>query len=105
VRPPVGSCSKLTAAEFWWFFPIGFAGIQTLLFFIPAFAIFILRVSQAHFGLRTSPSPAQTIKQLLLSASAWWTIVTYVLFGFFYGEVYMWTAPASADLAWVKEGR
>ena len=37
-------------AVFWSWFPIGTAGIKTLLLFISALSIFVLRVAQLHLG-------------------------------------------------------
>lgn len=38
-------------AVFWFWFPIGPAGIRTLLLFISSLPIFVLRVSQLHLGM------------------------------------------------------
>ena len=35
---------------FWSWFPIGTAGIKTLLLFISALSVFVLRVAQLHLG-------------------------------------------------------
>ena len=36
---------------FWFWFPIGPAGIRTLLLFVSAISIFVLRVAQLHLGM------------------------------------------------------
>ena len=41
---------------FWSWFPIGIAGLKTLLLFISALSVFVLRVAQLHIGkLRHDP--------------------------------------------------
>ena len=47
--------SKLSGADMvavlWFWFPIGPAGIRTLLLFVSALSIFVLRVAQLHLGM------------------------------------------------------
>lgn len=38
-------------AVLWFWFPIGPAGIRTLLLFVSALSIFVLRVAQLHLGM------------------------------------------------------
>ena len=38
-------------AVFWSWFPVGPAGIRTLLLFVSALSIFVLRVAQLHLGM------------------------------------------------------
>ena len=38
-------------AVIWFWFPIGPAGIRTLLLFVSALSIFVLRVAQLHLGM------------------------------------------------------
>ena len=40
-----------TAAVLWFWFPIGPAAIRTLLLFVSALSIFVLRVAQLHLGM------------------------------------------------------
>ena len=48
-------------ADFWSCLPIGFAGIKTLLLFISALSVFVLRVAQLHLG-RGAPQISKRFK-------------------------------------------
>ena len=39
------------AVVLWFWFPLGPAGIRTLLLFVSALAVFVLRVAQLHLGM------------------------------------------------------
>ncbi|KAG0646041.1 Acetyl-deacylase [Hyphodiscus hymeniophilus] len=83
---------------FWTWFPLGRAGIRTLLLIIPAFMIFVLRVAQLHVGSRTSNSAYQTFVQY---APRWQTIQTvgwYLFSAYLFSEIYIWSAPKTAEL-------
>ncbi|KAI9829064.1 MAG: hypothetical protein M1832_000087 [Thelocarpon impressellum] len=67
----------------WFWFPFGSTGIRTLLLFISALAVFILRVAQLHVG---------TVAWYFFSA--WW-----------FSEVYVWSSSKDAELAWISDAK
>lgn len=87
---------------FWSWFPIGIAGIRTLLLFIPAFMIFILRVAQLHVGYRTSYSAWDTFRTNAAKFQVVQTVGWYALSAYLFSEIYIWSAPKSADLNRIK---
>ncbi|MCJ1475215.1 hypothetical protein MMC13_003875 [Lambiella insularis] len=89
----------------WSWFPLGLAGIRTLLLFIAGLVIFILRVAQLHFGARTAYCPFQTFSEHLIRFETLQTLACYFFSAWWFSEVYMWSVPASADLGWVAEGK
>ncbi|MCJ1364732.1 hypothetical protein MMC16_003848 [Acarospora aff. strigata] len=89
----------------WSWFPIGRAGLRTLLLFIPSLSIFILRVAQLHVGARTTDSPFQTFRQYALRFNTAQTLVWYIFSAWWFSEVYVWSQPKSANLNWIVEGK
>ncbi|KAA6410386.1 MAG: nuclear envelope [Lasallia pustulata] len=89
----------------WLWFPIGRAGIRTLLLFLCVLSVFVLRVAQLHIGVRNTASPFETFKQYLFRFNTIQTLAWYSFSGWWFSEVYMWSAPNSANLHWVAEGR
>lgn len=87
---------------FWTWFPVGIAGIRTLLLCIPAFLIFILRVGQLHVGTRTSFSGWQTFRGYSFRSDFLQTIGFYVFSAYVFSEIYIWSASEDADLNKVK---
>jgi nucleoporin NDC1 len=91
----------LTNKGLWSWFPLGRPGIRAALIFIPAFMIFILRVSQLHVGLRTSLSGWDTFKTFpkfqIVQTSTW-----YLFSAFLFNEVYIWSSTSGSDLGRVK---
>ncbi|KAK5107915.1 hypothetical protein LTR62_000575 [Meristemomyces frigidus] len=89
----------------WRLLPIGLSGIRTLLIFMPALAVFIIRVMNMHIGRRTSTSPVETIVQRALDSRAWATAFWYIFSACFFGELYIWSRTKDADLGWIDYGR
>ncbi|MCJ1244344.1 hypothetical protein MMC30_001542 [Trapelia coarctata] len=89
----------------WSWFPLGPAGIRTLLLFITSLSIFVLRVAQLHFGSRITDSPFETFRQYAFRFNTLQTLGFYYFSAWWFGEVYMFSVPQSADLSWVAEGR
>jgi nucleoporin NDC1 len=87
---------------FWCWFPFGIAGIRTFLLFIPAFMIFILRVAQLHVGYRTSYSAWDTFRTNAGKFQVVQTLSWYALSAYLFSEIYIWSAPKSADLNRIK---
>ena len=107
---------------FWLWFPIGTAGIKTLLLFTSALSVFVLRVAQLHLGkksqrslriscidlrtgARTTPSPSATFTQYFFRLDTIQTIGWYLFSAWFFTEVYVWSAAPSADLSWIAQGK
>ena len=94
---------------FWSWFPIGVAGLRTLLLFGPCLAVYIVRVANIHVGRRTTTSGAETVYSHLLGAKdlriTTSTLGWYVWSGWFFGEVYIWSRSARAELGWVDPSR
>ncbi|KAL1968821.1 hypothetical protein VTN77DRAFT_1182 [Rasamsonia byssochlamydoides] len=88
----------------WSWFPIGICGLRALLLFISSLSVFILRVGQIHVGPRTTNSPLATFRRLfplhIIQTIGW-----YLFSAWWFSEIYVWSAPQSADLGWVKPGR
>lgn len=90
---------------FWFWFPIGPAGIRTLLLFISSLPIFVLRVSQLHLGARTTASSFETFITYLFRLNTIQTLAWYLFSAWWFSEVYMWSVPESANLGWVAAGK
>lgn len=86
-------------------FPIGPTGIRTLLLFVPALTIYILRVAQWHVGRRQTQTSAETFRKYVLRKSTLLTIVFYAFSAWFYSEVYIWSRPAKDKLGLTEFGR
>ncbi|KAI9845374.1 MAG: hypothetical protein M1838_001774 [Thelocarpon superellum] len=91
--------------DLWFWFPFGAVGIRTLLLFISALAIFILRVAQLHIGARTTPSPFQSLRAYLIRYNTFQTVGWYFFSAWWFSEVYMWSAAKDPRLMWVLEGK
>ena len=89
----------------WSWFPLGFAGIRTLLLFVAALVVFVLRVGQLHLGARTTASPFQTFRRKLYSYDTIRTLGWYTLSACLFSEVYMWSASVDANLGWISAGK
>ena len=91
--------------DLWSWFPIGPAGIRTLLLFVPALIIYILRVAQWHVGQRNTDTPWHTFRKQAIRHSTFSTILGYSLSAWFYSEVYIWSRPPSARLGFTDSGK
>ena len=109
-------------AVIWFWFPIGPAGIRTLLLFVSALSIFVLRIAQLHLGMiwrmpeknrvlkrasgaRTTASPFETFTTYLFRLNTFQTLGWYIFSAWWFSEVYMWSVPDSANLGWVAAGK
>lgn len=70
--------------------------------FIPAFSIFLLRISQLHVGIRTSYSPYQTFTKYITRSNTIQTTLWYLFSAWLYSEIYIWSVSKSADLNRIK---
>ncbi|KAL9604978.1 MAG: hypothetical protein Q9219_000166 [cf. Caloplaca sp. 3 TL-2023] len=93
------------SSYFWSWFPIGKAGIRTLLLLLSPLLVFILRVAQLHFGDRSTASSFQTFTQYLHRREILETTFCYVFSALLFSEIYIWSVPTKANLNWVVQGR
>lgn len=91
--------------DIWQWLPVGYTGIRTLLLFISAFVVFILRVSRTHAGTRATTSPFETLLKELFDVSTYLTFVWYILSAWVFSEVYIWGRPVEAGLRTTFPGR
>jgi nucleoporin NDC1 len=91
-------------AVVWSWFPLGPAGVRTVLFFFSSLTFFILQLSTLKVGVRTSPSPIATLRRQLLDLSVFKTIFCYICSAWWFGEVLIWSSAEYAELSWVKKG-
>lgn len=89
----------------WILNPISFHGARALTLFVSCLMVFIIRVANLRFGRRLTASGAETLYQTLTSTSTLNTAVWYVMSAFLFGEVYLWSRDASANLGWIDHGR
>ncbi|KAL8899064.1 MAG: hypothetical protein Q9207_006381 [Kuettlingeria erythrocarpa] len=89
----------------WSWFPLGPAGIRTLLLFLSPLLVFVLRVAQLHCGIRSTVSPFHTFRRFLSRRDVLETSFCYVLSALLFSEVYIWSVPSEANLSWVLQAR
>ena len=85
----------------WSWFPIGPAGFRTGVIFACGLSILILRIAHYHVGLRTTGSGLETLTANLTTFSTYETVFWYCVSSFFFGTVFLWSTPDSANLRWV----
>jgi nucleoporin NDC1 len=104
--PPRSLRPSLTwLSDLWSWFPIGPAGIRTLLLFVPALIVYILRVAQWHVGRRNTDTPWHTFRKHAFRQTTISTIIGYVLSAWLYSEVYIWSRPKNARLGYTDSGK
>ncbi|TPX11849.1 uncharacterized protein E0L32_007347 [Thyridium curvatum] len=86
---------------FWSWFPVGPTGLRAFFLFFCGLAIIILRIAQYHVGLRTSNSPFQTFTQNALKPQTAEAIFSYVVSGWLFSQVYLWSVSSHANLDWI----
>ncbi|KAI4258212.1 MAG: hypothetical protein L6R42_005231, partial [Xanthoria sp. 1 TBL-2021] len=89
----------------WSWFPLGKAGIRTLLLFLCPLLVFVLRVALLHFGSRSTVSPFQTLRRYLVAKDVFEALFCYVLSAWIFTQIYIWSVPDSANLNWIIQGR
>lgn len=92
-------------ADLWVWFPIGPAGVRTLLLFIPALIVYVLRVAQWHVGHRNTQTPWETFSKYALRKSTVITLACYTLSAWFYSEVYIWSRSRASRLDFTDQGK
>lgn len=73
--------------------------------FIAAFSIFILRVAQLHVGIRTTSSPISTFKEYAFRYETIQTAIWYLFSGWLFSEIFVFSAPSSANIRWITDAR
>ena len=89
----------------WSWFPFGLVGIRTLLLFLAALSVFVLRVAQLHLGSRSSSSPFQTFRREILGPKVLRTFGWYAFSAWLFGEIYLWSASKDANFGWISDGK
>ncbi|KFZ06626.1 hypothetical protein V501_07236 [Pseudogymnoascus sp. VKM F-4519 (FW-2642)] len=89
----------------WSWFPLGRSGFRTGLLFISAFSIFVLRVAQLHVGQRTSSSGIATFREYAFRYQTIQTTGWYLFSAWIFSEVFIYSAPKSASILWITEGK
>jgi hypothetical protein len=92
-------------AALWLWFPLGPTGIRTLLIFLPALIIYVLRVAQWHVGERQTATRAETSQKYFFRKTTFLTLVFYAFSAWLYGEVYIWSRPSESKLGFTDLGR
>ena len=101
-KTPLTQCA---IADLWSWFPIGPVGIRTLLLFVSALIVFILRIAQYHIGERNTQARWETFTKYAFTTSSIATVLCYALSAGFYAEVYIWTQPGSKKLGYTDQGK
>jgi nucleoporin NDC1 len=89
----------------WLWFPFGPTGIRTLMAFLPALIIYVLRAAQWHVGERQTSTQAQTSQKYLFRKATLFTLAFYLFSAWLFGEVYIWSRPSSSKLGFTDLGR
>ncbi|EMD68385.1 hypothetical protein COCSADRAFT_196339 [Bipolaris sorokiniana ND90Pr] len=93
------------ANPLWSFFPLGLTGIRTLLLFLSALSVYVLRVSQWHVGPRQTPTQAQTFTKYFFRLSTVVTLLAYAFSAMIFVETYIWSRGPKDRLAFIEAGR
>ncbi|KAF2441461.1 hypothetical protein P171DRAFT_523466 [Karstenula rhodostoma CBS 690.94] len=89
----------------WSWFPVGPVGVRTLLLFVSALIIYILRIAQYHIGQRNTLGGSETFTKYAFTARTVIIVVSYTLSAFLFGEIYIWTQPESRKLGYTDQGK
>ncbi|KAG9204481.1 hypothetical protein G6514_000940 [Epicoccum nigrum] len=89
----------------WLWFPFGPTGIRTLLLFIPALTIYLLRIGQWHVGSRQTLTRAETFQKYLARKDTIFTLAVHMFSAWLYSEIYTWSSTAADRLSFTELGR
>ncbi|KAF1928707.1 uncharacterized protein M421DRAFT_420601 [Didymella exigua CBS 183.55] len=89
----------------WLWLPFGPTGIRTLLLFIPALTIYLLRIAQWHVGQRQTLTRAETFQKYFLRKNTILTLVFYAFSAWLFNEVYVWSRTIEEKLNFTELGR
>ncbi|KAI8934382.1 hypothetical protein NX059_009118 [Plenodomus lindquistii] len=90
---------------YWMFTPFGYTGLRTLILFIPALTIYVLRVAQWHVGTRHTVNPAATVYKYLFRSATIFTPAFYVFSSWIFVEAYLWSRAPGHKLGTTELGR
>ncbi|KAH9876061.1 hypothetical protein J1614_003940 [Plenodomus biglobosus] len=90
---------------YWTLTPLGFTGLRTLILFIPALTIYVLRVAQWHVGARHTSNPAATLRNYLFRSATILTPAFYLFSSWIYLEAYIWSRAPGNKLGATELGR
>ncbi|KAF2471607.1 uncharacterized protein BDR25DRAFT_260073 [Lindgomyces ingoldianus] len=96
---------KWDSSVLWSLIPFSSVGIRSLLLFIPALSIYVLRVSQWHVGRRNTARPVETFLTFAFRKNTLATLAIYSFSAWFYSEIYIWSQPRSARLDFTDHGK
>jgi nucleoporin NDC1 len=104
------TCTKFNAftkprAVLWLWFPLGLTGIRTLLIFLSALTIYVLRVAQWHVGRRQTPTPVATFSKYFFRLSTIVTVSAYAFSAMMFVETYIWSRNPKDRLNFIEAGR
>ena|SRR5690242_10769891 len=89
----------------WIWLPFGPTGIRTLLLFIPALTVYLLRIAQWHIGRRHTLTRAETFQKYFLRKNTIFTLAFYAFSAWLYSEVYTWSRTGADRLNFTELGR
>ncbi|KAF2845768.1 nuclear envelope protein-like protein [Plenodomus tracheiphilus IPT5] len=90
---------------FWMVNPVGYTGLRTLILFIPALTIYVLRVAQWHVGARHTSNPASTVTKYLFRPATILTPAFYCFSSWVFLEAYLWSRAPDSKLGATELGR
>ncbi|KAF7571660.1 Ndc1-Nup domain containing protein [Pyrenophora tritici-repentis] len=89
----------------WLCFPLSLTGIRTLLLFLSAITIYVLRVAQWHVGKRHTETRAETFKKYFFRVSTLVTLFAYSFSAMMFVETYIWSRGPKDRLNFIEAGR
>lgn len=105
---------------FWTWFPIGPAGLRTLMIFMSILIVYVLRVAQLHgksqqisdpcydanavaVGSRNTQAPIQTFWRYAFTLDTFRTLGFYLTSAWLFSEIFIWSQPTSANMAIIQQ--
>ncbi|CAA9964106.1 Ndc1-Nup domain containing protein [Pyrenophora teres f. maculata] len=101
----MGEWDNCNYAVLWLWFPLGLTGIRTLLIFLSAITIYVLRVSQWHVGQRHTQTRAETFTKYFFRVSTLVTLFAYSFSAMMFVETYIWSRGPKDRLNFIEAGR
>ena len=89
----------------WFWFPISATGLRAVLIFISMLLVYVVRVAFLHVGTRQYPSPFSRFLGSITKWRPYYTALWYALSAWLFAEVYIYSAPAKAQLNIVDAGK
>ena len=86
---------------FWWWFPLGPAGLKTLVFFLTNLLIFLLQVATLDVGSPTATSPISRLRTHVFRLATAQTFLFYLGSAWLFSEAYIWS---TTGMTWVTKG-